>query len=64
MTDTADKIDYENMALVDRALAAGLLRVASDAEPPHWNEAYAPAQKYVEAARKLHATPSIQKNVE
>jgi Zn-dependent M28 family amino/carboxypeptidase len=55
VTDTADKIDYANMAIVDRAIALGLLKLASDADPPKWNEAYAPARKYVEAAHKLHA---------
>lgn len=58
VSDTADKIDYENMAAVDRAIALGLLKIANDAEAPRWNETYAPAQKYVEAARKLHAAPS------
>lgn len=53
VSDTADKIDYDNMAIVDRAIALGLLKLASDAPPPHWNESYAPASKYVEAARKL-----------
>ena len=59
VTDTADKLDYDNMATVDRALALGLLRLASDAPPPRWNESYAPASKYVEAARKLR-TASVQ----
>jgi hypothetical protein len=64
VSDTADKIDYDNMALVDRAVALGLLRLANDVNPPSWNESYAPAQKYVEAARKLHAAPSTTKAVE
>ncbi len=58
VSDTADKIDYANMATVDRAIALGLLNLASAAPPPKWNESYAPAQKYVEAARKLRAAPS------
>ena len=58
VTDTADKIDYNNMATVDRAIALGLLKLASEAEPPKWNESYAPAQKYVEAARKLRTASS------
>ena len=58
VTDTADKLDYVNMATVDRAIAIGLLQLASEAPPPYWNESYAPARKYVEAARKLHAAPS------
>lgn len=58
VSDTADKIDYDNMALVDRGIALGLLKLASAAEPPKWNETYAPAQKYVEAGRKLHPAPT------
>ncbi len=57
VSDTADKLDYENMATVDRAIAVGLLKIANDVDAPRWNESYAPAQKYVEAARKLHAAP-------
>jgi Zn-dependent M28 family amino/carboxypeptidase len=57
VSDTADKIDYANMAIVDRAVALGLLTVANSVEAPKWNETYGPAQKYVEAARKLHAAP-------
>ena len=59
VSDTADKLDYDNMAAVDRALALGVLRLASEANPPRWNESYAPASKYVEAARKLR-TASVQ----
>jgi len=52
--DEWEKIDYANMARVDRAVALGLLRLASDAAPPQWNESSAVARPYVEAARKLH----------
>lgn len=58
VSDTADKIDYGNMATVDRAIALGLLKLASEATPPVWNEGYAAAQKYVEAGRKLHPAPT------
>ncbi len=54
VTDSWEKIDYNNMATVDRAVALGLLRLASDAAPPRWNDSYEPAKKYVEAARRLH----------
>jgi peptidase M28-like protein len=54
VTDSWDKIDYDNMAAVDRAVALGMLRLASDAAPPKWNEQYAPARRYADAARRLH----------
>jgi Zn-dependent M28 family amino/carboxypeptidase len=54
VSDSWEKIDYENMAAVDRAVALGMLRLASNAAPPHWNEQHAPARRYVEAARRLH----------
>jgi len=52
--DHWEKIDYANMATIDRAVAVGLLHLASDASPPKWNESYAAAKRYAEAARKLH----------
>jgi Zn-dependent M28 family amino/carboxypeptidase len=63
VTDTADKIDYDNMAIVNRAVALGLLKLASEAEPPEWNASYAPAQKYVEAGRRLHPAPIFTETV-
>lgn len=56
VTDSADKLDYQNMATVDGAIALALMRVANAPDVPHWNESYAPAQKYVEVARQKHAT--------
>jgi len=35
--DTWDKIDYPNMARLDRAIALGLIRLADDAQAPEWN---------------------------
>lgn len=52
--DRWEKIDYENMAKVDRMVAIALLRIASEAPPPAWNESNAAARKYAGAARKLH----------
>jgi Zn-dependent M28 family amino/carboxypeptidase len=54
VTDHWEKIDYANMAIVDRAVALGLLRLASDAAPPKWNGSYALAQRYVDAEKRLH----------
>src|SRR5580698_802319 len=53
-SDHWEKIDFANMAKVDRAVALALLHVASDAPPPKWNESNSKAGKYVEAAKKLH----------
>jgi len=52
--DHWDKIDFANMAKVDRAVALALLQVASDAPPPKWNEGNPKAKKYADAAKKLH----------
>jgi hypothetical protein len=52
--DEWQKIDYANMAKLDRALALGLLRLASEAAPPKWNEASSAARPFAEAAKKLH----------
>jgi Zn-dependent M28 family amino/carboxypeptidase len=54
VSDHWDKIDYDNMSLVNRAIALGLMRLASDVAPPEWNADYPAAQRYVEAARRLH----------
>jgi Peptidase family M28 len=54
VSDSWDKIDYDNMATIDRAVALGMLRLASGAAPPQWNEQYAPARRYADAARRLH----------
>jgi hypothetical protein len=52
--DEWEKIDYANMARLDRAVALGLLRLASDAAPPQWNESSSGARPFVAAAKKLH----------
>ncbi len=49
--DHWDKVDYANMAKVDRAVARGLLTVANDPTEPRWDEANPKAAKY----RKAHA---------
>jgi hypothetical protein len=51
--DEWQKVDYDNMAKVDRMVALGLLTIANSAAPPHWNEKNPKTEKYVEAARKL-----------
>jgi hypothetical protein len=49
--DTVAKIDFANMAKVDRGVAAGVLRIADDPSPPQWSDARG-AVIYREAGRK------------
>lgn len=49
VSDHPDKIDYENMARVNRAIALAVLMIANDAAEPKWNEANPKAAKYVQA---------------
>ncbi len=51
--DEWPKVDYSNMAKVDRMVAVGLMRLASDEAPPKWNESNPAARKYADAAKKL-----------
>jgi len=37
--DKPEKIDYANMAKVDRGIAAGLLQLANEPDVPHWSDA-------------------------
>jgi Zn-dependent M28 family amino/carboxypeptidase len=51
--DSWDKIDYANMAKVDRMLALGIVMLA-DGDAPRWNEANPKTAPYVSAWKKLH----------
>jgi Zn-dependent M28 family amino/carboxypeptidase len=53
--DTWDKIDYPNMAAIDRTVALAVWTIANDAEVPHWNAANAKAARYLQAANQLRA---------
>ena len=55
VSDHWEKIDFANMAKVDRLIALGLLRVANDAQPPHWNDSNPKAKWFIEAARRLRS---------
>jgi hypothetical protein len=50
--DEWEKIDYDNMAKVDRMVALSVLMIANNSEPPRWKESSATAP-YVKA-RKAH----------
>ncbi|HZX28291.1 MAG TPA: M28 family peptidase, partial [Telluria sp.] len=53
--DHWDKIDYANMAKVDRMVAVGLYLLANDENAPRWKADNPKAARYQEAAAKLHA---------
>ncbi len=48
--DEWQKIDYDNMAKVDRMIALGLLSVANSTDVPHWNENNPKTEAYRKAA--------------
>ncbi len=52
--DHWEKVDYANMAKVNRMVALALLTIADNAEAPKWNEANLKTARYVEAWKKLH----------
>ncbi len=51
--DHWDKIDYANMAKVDRMVAHGLLLLADDPVAPRWNASNPKAARYLKAWKKL-----------
>jgi hypothetical protein len=55
VSDHWEKLDYANLAKVDRMIALGLLRIASNAQAPQWNHANPKATRYIEAARRLQS---------
>lgn len=52
-TDHWDKLDYENMEMVVRAVALGVYMIGNSAEEPKWSETNPRAAKYLAAWRKL-----------
>ena len=55
VADTWDKIDYDNMAAVDRTVALAILMIANDPQAPRWNMKNPKATKYADAAKALRA---------
>ena len=51
--DHWDKVDYENMARVNRMVALALLNIANNPQAPKWNEANPKTARYVAAWKKL-----------
>ena len=54
VTDHWDKVDYANMAKVDRMVAHGLLMIADNPVEPKWNESNPRAAKYAKAWKARH----------
>jgi hypothetical protein len=52
--DHWEKIDYTNLAKVNRMVALALLTIADNAEAPKWNEANPKTERYVKAWKTLH----------
>ncbi len=51
--DEWQKIDYDNMARVDRMVALGLLNMANNPKPPQWNAENPKTLPFREAQKKL-----------
>jgi Zn-dependent M28 family amino/carboxypeptidase len=47
--DHWDKVDYANMAKIDRTVARALLTIADDPEEPKWDESNPKAEQYLKA---------------
>jgi len=52
--DEWQKIDYENMAKVDRMVALALVMLANTDQPPHWNDQNPTAAPYLKAWKDRH----------
>jgi Zn-dependent M28 family amino/carboxypeptidase len=52
--DEWQKVDYDNMAKVDRMLALGVIMLADSPQAPQWNQADAHTEKYVRAWKDHH----------
>jgi len=52
--DEWPKVDYANMAKIDRMVALGVMTMANDAKAPRWNEENSKTEKYVAAWKALH----------
>ncbi len=52
--DHWDKIDYENMAKIDRTVAVAITMIANNPQAPKWNEANPKTAKYMKAWKERH----------
>ena len=58
--DHWDKIDYDNMAVIGKALALGILSLADQEQAPLWNESNTKTARYVKAWKALHGKPPAE----
>lgn len=54
--DEANKIDYDNMAKVSRAVAVAIEHIANNVEAPKWDEKNPKAAKYLDAWKQRNAS--------
>jgi hypothetical protein len=50
--DEWQKLDYDNLAKVDRAITLGILRIADNREAPRWNTDNPKTERYVKARER------------
>lgn len=55
--DEWEKIDFNNMARVDKVIALAVLRIANASAPPLWNAGEPAARPYHKAQRRNSGTP-------
>jgi hypothetical protein len=58
--DEWPKINYENMAKVDRMVTLGVWMLAESSQRPVWNAANPQTKEYMEAAAKLHQSAAAK----
>ena len=58
VSDEWQKINYDNMAKVDRMLALGLIMLADSPQAPKWNQANPKTEPYVTAWKEHHEKAS------
>ena len=55
--DLWQKIDYANMAKVDRMIALGIMMLADSVEPPRWNSENPKVTRYLKGAKRVLEDP-------
>ena len=51
--DEWNKLDYSNLAKVNRTIALTVMMIGDNPAPPHWNESNPKTGKYVKASREM-----------